>query len=68
MIENIQNLFSELNNKTKFIKEAADDLNKSPNTLRHHWFSNSGFWSIPEEYQPRVVELLQNKIKEQKSR
>jgi len=60
MIENIKTLYSRINKKTKFIEMAADDLEKSPLTLRHHWFS--AFWSIPEEYQERVVELLQNTI------
>jgi len=67
MIENIKKLWKQIDNKTNFIVMAANDLDKSPNTLRHHWFSNSGFWSVPEEHQPRVIELLQNTIKEQKA-
>jgi hypothetical protein len=63
MIENIQELYSRIEHKTNFIKLAAKDLGRSPLTLRQHWFAH--FWSIPEEYQPRVVELLQNTIKKQ---
>ncbi len=62
MIENIKTLFHQLDNKTDFILLASEDLGKSPNTLRHHWLSKSGFWRVPEEYQPRLVELLQNTL------
>lgn len=65
MIENIKQLYSQVNHKSDFIVEVAKDVKRSPNTIRHHWFSKAGFWSIPEEFQPRVVELLQNKIIEQ---
>ena len=65
MIEKIQMLYSQIEKKTKFIKEVAADLNKSPLTLRNHWFS--AFWSIPEESQARVVELLEERIQEQNS-
>lgn len=63
MIENIKSLWQQIENKTKFMEMAAEDLGRSPLTLRQHWFAH--FWSIPEEHQPRVVELLQNAIKEQ---
>ncbi len=63
MIENIQELYAQINHKTNFIKMAAKDLGKSPLTLRAHWFGL--FWAIPEHHQPRVVELLQNTIKKQ---
>lgn len=63
MIENIKNLYTQVDKKTKFIEMVADDLEKSPLTLRNHWFS--AFWSIPDEHQERVVELLQNTIKNQ---
>jgi hypothetical protein len=64
MIENIQKLWKKLDNKTEFIKLVAEDLDRSPNTLHNHWFAR--FWQVPEEHQPRVVELLQNTIKNQK--
>lgn len=65
MIEKIKNLYSQVKGKTEFIKAVATDLNKSPLTLRNHWFS--AFWSIPEENQARVVELLEERIQEQNS-
>lgn len=65
MIENIKKLYSQVDYKTGFIEDVADALGKSPNTLRHHWFARSGFWSIPEEHQPKVVEMLQSQIKKQ---
>ena len=63
-IDNIKNLWSQLSNngaKTEFTLLVAEDLKKSPNTLRNHWFSV--FWQIPEKHQDRVIELLQNTIR-----
>lgn len=65
LIDNIKNLWPEISHKTSFIELVAEDLDKAPSTLRQHWFSNTGFWSVPEEYQARVVELMQNRIKNQ---
>lgn len=62
-IDNIKELYAQLNKKTQFIIDCANDLGKSPLSLRQHWFSK--FWAIPEDYQDRVVELLQNTIKNQ---
>lgn len=61
--DNIQKLYDQIEKKTKFIKEVAADLNKSPLTLRHHWFGN--FWAIPADHEDRVIELLQAKIRQQ---
>lgn len=63
MKDNIKELWKMVDKKTEFIQAAAEDLDKSPLTLRQHWFGS--FWSIPEEHQPRIVELLQNTIANQ---
>jgi hypothetical protein len=63
MTEEIKKLYSQLNHKTDFMLIVAKDLNKKPNTLKNHWFS--GFFSIPDEYQERVIELLKITIKKQ---
>lgn len=65
MIQEIQNLYAEVDKKTEFIKDVANDLGKSPLTLRHHWFGQ--FWAIPEEHQPRVKQLLTLTIESQKA-
>jgi hypothetical protein len=62
-INNIKDLYSQINKKTKFISMVADDLSKSPQYVRGHWFS--AFWTIPECYRDRVIELLQNTITNQ---
>lgn len=64
-IDNIKNLWQQLGNsgeKTEFILLLASETGKSPNTIRQHWLSNAGFWSIPEDEQDRVIELLQKTI------
>lgn len=62
-IENIKNMYSKINKKTQFIGMVAEDLGKNPQYVRGHWFS--AFWTIPEHYQNRVIELLQNTIANQ---
>ena len=66
MIKEIQGLYAQIQKKTKFIKLVADDLDKSPLTLRHHWFAQ--FWSIPEEHQLRVKKLLLDTLEKQTSK
>lgn len=66
ILDNIKTLYKQVKGKTTFIKMVAEDLDKKPSTLRQHWFQM--FWAIPEEHQARVVELLQNQIREQNSK
>lgn len=66
MIDNIKSLYGQVQKKTTFIIMAAEVLGKSPLTLRQHWFG--ALWAIPEEHQPRVVELLQNTILSQNTK
>jgi hypothetical protein len=64
-IDNIKSLWKLLPNdgsKTAFMVMLADDLGRKPNTLKHHWFTS--FWGIPEQFQDRVITLLQNTIRE----
>lgn len=63
MIEEIKILYKKVDKKTDFIKFAASYFGKSPKTLRNHWFSETGFWSIPEDYQIEVKQLLIDTIK-----
>ncbi len=63
MVEEIKELWKDLDYKTGFIKEVAVEVDRSPNTLNNHWFSH--FWLIPEEFQAKVKELLEKKIKSQ---
>lgn len=63
-LERIQELYAQLNNKGKFIRFAAKELGKKTSTLRVWWFSS--WWEIPEDEQPRVLELLTKEIEKQK--
>lgn len=60
-IDNIKFLYQKLGHKTNFIKDVANALNKAPATLRNHWFG--AFWSIPEKYQDKIIEMLQKQIR-----
>ena len=70
-IDNIKELYEQIDKKTKFIALVASEL-KNPNTgeslnpqyARGHYFS--AFWSIPERNQDRIIELAQNTIANQK--
>ncbi len=63
LIDEIKDLYSKVSKKTKFIILASVELEKSALTLRHHWFGQ--FWSIPEEHQSKVKELLELTIENQ---
>jgi hypothetical protein len=63
-IEEIKTLYSQIEKKVKFIQYVASKVNRSPKTLRNHWFAE--FWSIPLEYQETVKLLLEETISEQK--
>ena len=63
MIDNIKSLYSQVDKKNKLIEKVANDLGKKPNTLKNHWFST--FFSIPDEHQPRVIEILEETINNQ---
>ena len=47
----------------KFINLVADDLGLKPLSIRNNWFSS--FWAIPTQHEYRVIQLLQNTIKNQ---
>ena len=63
MEDNIQQLFSQLdsNQQKVFVKTVADFYNKKPLSIRNNWFSN--YKQIPLQYQPKVLSMLQTKIK-----
>lgn len=61
--ENIQNLWKQYKgSKTKFKELCAKEFNRSAGTIHTHWFAN--LWQIPKEFEDRVIELLQNAIKQ----
>ena len=64
--ENIKNLYKQVDGKTQFIKFVASYFNMKPASVRNHWLSESGFWSVPEKQQAELIKLLQNQIKSQK--
>jgi hypothetical protein len=62
-IENIKNLWNEIDYKTGFIVVASEEFKRSKNTLHNHWFAR--WFSIPETEQDNVVKFMQNYIKNQ---
>lgn len=62
-IDNIKDLYSQINKKTKFIGEVAKELDLNPQYVRGHYFSS--FWTIPDDKQDTIISMLQNKIAEQ---
>ena len=61
-IDNIKDLYGQLNDKEKFILLLCDEFGGSPRAKRNNWFSDSGFWNVPEKKQVRVVEIMQKII------
>jgi len=64
-IEKIKKLYAQIENKGKFIKLVASDCDRKPNTVKTHWFTEASFWSVPDEFQDRVIVLAQNTIANQ---
>jgi hypothetical protein len=60
MKENIKKLYKQLIDKKGFNTVVAKEFGNQPQSVATNWFSN--YWAIPEEYRPRVVEMLQNAI------
>lgn len=63
MKENIKNLVGQLEDRKAFVELVAAEFDRKPSTISTHWFA--GFWSVPLEFEGRVVELLQNAIRQQ---
>ena len=64
--DNIITLYGQIDKKTDFIKLVAKECDREPNTVRTHWFSSANFYSIPEEFQDKIITLAQNTIQQQK--
>tara|TARA_R100000789_G_C3020427_1_gene153394 strand:- start:1166 stop:1387 length:222 start_codon:yes stop_codon:yes gene_type:complete len=65
MLEKIKELWELVDDKKQFLIEASTILERTPNTMKTHWFA--GFWSIPKTERPNVLRLLEEKVLEQKN-
>jgi len=63
MQENIKQLFNQIDNKFDFIILLSKEFKVKPNSIRNNWFSS--YYSIPEKHESRVVEILQQTIRQQ---
>jgi hypothetical protein len=63
LIDNIRDLWKQINYKTGFIELCAKELDRSPNTIHNHWFAR--FWQVPADMQIPVIKLMQKTINNQ---
>jgi hypothetical protein len=63
MKQNIKELFNQIDNKFDFILLLSKEFKVKPNSIRNNWFSS--YYSIPEKHESRVVEILQQTIRQQ---
>ena len=63
MQENIKHLFNQIENKFERILLLSKEFKVKPNSIRNNWFSS--YYSIPEKHESRVVEILQQTIRQQ---
>jgi len=63
MVDNIKELYAQIEDTNDFIMDCSTEFNRTPKTIAHHWFCDSGFWSVPKEFRARVIELMQNRIR-----
>lgn len=64
-IDNIKRLYKKINDKYKLLETASNEFGRKPASIKKNWLCDSGFWSVPEECQDRLIELLQNQIQKQ---
>lgn len=63
MKQNIKELYNELDNKKGFVLLCSDEFKIKPQSISNNWFNS--YWSIPDKHVERVLELLQNYLKQQ---
>lgn len=63
-MQDIRDLYSQLDHKTNFTIIAGQYFERSPQYLRVHWFGN--FWNIPKGFQKPLKRLLMEAVKEQR--
>ena len=63
MQENIKHLFNQIENKFDFILLLSKEFKVKPNSIRNNWFA--AYYSIPQKHESRVLEILQNTIRQQ---
>ena len=56
---------SQVDNKTKAIQAVADKCGKKFAYVKSWWLAPSGGFSIPDDYQAEVVDVLQKVVQEQ---
>lgn len=65
MKKNIKELFNKIDHGQKY--EVIDTISKmcgiTFGSAKSNWLSNSGGWSVPEEHQATVVDILQKAVK-----
>jgi len=65
VINEIELLYKEIKHKSDFIARASTLFKKEYNTLKNHWFSKFGGWSVPKEHKDECVKLMRDTIKKQ---
>lgn len=63
MLDEIKEKYRLVKKKTEFIQLVAEKLNRGGLYLRNNWFSS--FWSIPTSEQQKVLDILNETIKNQ---
>ena len=66
-IETIKTLFVSVTDKTRLITKIAEHetINTKFLSLRNTWFSNYRGWSIPDEHQDTVLNIIRRTINDQ---
>ena len=63
MNQNIKQLFNQIDNKFDFILLLSNEFHVKPSSIRTNWFST--YYSITQKHESRVLEILQNTIRQQ---
>ena len=64
-IDEIKDLFGRVEEKSRFINDLSMHVPVKPSSIKVNWLCDSGFWSIPEEYQKTVLAMLRERVGQQ---
>lgn len=58
MLDNLKKLTSEMDVKSHFVREVANNYNLNETYILHNWFQNK--WNIPADKLETIVTMAQN--------
>lgn len=65
MKKEVKLLWDQIKHKGEFMMHLAEVMNRSPKTLKSHWFSNDPIIGIPKDKEQETIQEMRKWIKNQ---